>query len=212
MPSILDGAFQNCPYENESFTPARKIVFGLDMAGKLEVLNPDGFAEYISRIRLGCAVLSATLGSTGSSLSQQTGATSLTNEKLEAVRYAIGSNAPIVKKRVHGDAALMKKIFTSHVTYFTSDLNHGNAAVRMDEIAKNMVANPTLVTEEISNEINGAIADYWADRTIQGEEKSAVAGGRLGNSRAETTLNQVLWVSECAVVIAYPGPDQLADR
>ena len=212
MPTILDGGFQDCPFENVKFSPARKIVFGLDMAGRLETLNAALFAERIGLTREGCAALSAALGSTGSSLSQQTGATALTNDKLEAVRYAIGSNAPLVKKRAKGDMSQMKKIFTGHVTYFTADLNHGNAATRLDEMVKNMAANPTLVPKDMKEEITGAIKAYWDDRKTQETEKSAVSGGRLGTSKAETALNQVLWLNECAVVTAYPAPEQLPDR
>ncbi len=212
MPTVLDSAFQHNPYENTTFTGGRKIVFGLDMADRLQSLDAGAFAARIKATREGCQALSEALGSTGSALSQQTGATTLTNEKLDAVRYAIGSNAPVVKKRVKGDAALLKKIFTGHVTYFTADLNHGNAAQRMDEMTKNLAANPTLVTPEISKEINDAIAAYWADRKTQGEEKSAVTGGRLGTGKAEIALNQVLWLNECALVQTYPAVDQLADR
>jgi|GEM_PF-6330086 len=212
MPTILDGAFQHNPLENVAFTPARKIVFGLDMAGRLEVLDAELFASNISLTRAGCAALSAAQGSTGSSLSQQTGATAIANEKLAAVRYAIGSNAPIVKKRVKGDKSLLKKIFTAHVEYFTTDLNHTNATKRMDEISKNLATNPTLVTAEITKEINDAIKDYWKERTAQGNEKSAVAGGRLEASTAETALNQQLWLNECDVVRAYPTPELLKQR
>lgn len=212
MSTTLDGAFQGNPFENVAFIPARKIVFGLDMIARLGTLDAATFASNIDLTRDCCEALSAAQGSTGSSLSQQAGATAITNEKLAAVRYAIGSNAPIVKKRVRGDKSLMKKIFTTHVEYFTTELNHTNAAKRMDEMTKNLAANPTLVTADISKEINDAIKDYWKERKIQGDEKSAVVGGRLESSTAETALNQQLWLNECAVVQAYPTPDQLKQR
>ncbi|MDO7875653.1 hypothetical protein Q5H93_12990 [Hymenobacter sp. ASUV-10] len=212
MTTILEGAFQQNPFENPTFTPARKIVFGLDEASRLEALDAAIFASHIDLTRACCEALSAALGSTGSSLSQQTGATASTNEKLAAVRYAIGSNAPLVKKRVQGDKSLLKKIFTTHVEYFTTELNHTNAAERLDEMSKNLKANPTLVTKEITEEINGAIKAYWDDRKVQTTEKTAVNTGRLNSSTAEQALNQQLWLNECAVVQAYPAPEQLKQR
>jgi hypothetical protein len=212
MSTTLEGAFQHNPFENANFAPARKIVFGLDAASRLDALDAKLFGSNISLTTACCAALSAALGSTGSSLSQQTGATASTKDKLAAVRYAIGSNAPVVKKRLKGDLSLLKKIFTSHVEYFTTELNHTNAAKRLDEITKNLAANPTLVTEEITSEINDAIKGYWDDRKIQTDEKSAVSTGRLSTSTAETALNQQLWLNECAVVQAYPSPEQLKQR
>jgi hypothetical protein len=212
MATYLPQFFIDNPFGREDFSRDRKVVYALNQAGRLQALDAVHFAPYITRLKAEADALSLAGATTGSALSQQVGGTDMVNTALQKLRDVISGKHGVLRDQLGKDSKVLKTIFNKTLSDYTSGLILTNYAKQTGTLLQNMQATNGVVRIDVIEAIQDAVKNLDEVRTKQTDQKGTVGVSRTTGTEADETLTATLFEAAGAVIVHYPGKNQLDKR
>lgn len=204
--------FIDNPFDRENFSRDRKVVYALNQAGRLLALDAEYFGSYIARLKAEAEALSLADATTGSALSQQVGETDIVKVALQKLRDVISGKHGVLRDQLGKSSALLKTIFNKTLSDYTTALSLTNYAKQTGKLLQNMQATKGVVKADVIKAIQDAVKALDEARSKQTEQKGNVGASRTTGTEADETLTATLFEAAGAVIMRYPGKNQLDKR
>lgn len=212
MATYLPLFFIDNPFAREDFSRDRKVVYALNQAGRLQALDADYFATYITRLKAEAEALSLAAATTGSALSQQVGETDVVKAALQKLRDVISGKHGVLRDQLGKNSPLLKTIFNKTLSDYTTSLTLTNYAKQTGKLLQNMQATKGVVKADLIKVIQDAVKALDDAREEQTKQKGNVGTSRSTGNEADETLTATLFEAAGAVIMYYPGKNQLDKR
>ena len=208
MDTMFPHYYVENPYASPRWSRQRKVVFALDLAGRLQALDPVFFAEGIIQLKALARALSLAGADTGTAIRQQAGDTRAVDAGLQQIRDVVSGKYGVLKDTLGKNNPALGDIFGKHLSTYTQELTLTNYDERIGTLLMNMQAQK--VDKNIVAAVQSAVQDLLDLRDAQTEKKGITTTSYSAGSAADTALNTALFSTTGTVMTKYPS-DSKAD-